>query len=294
LGGCGWLDDSVLAGDMEIIAGDVTDPESVRAAMTGVDTVLHLAALIAIPYSYQAPRSYLRTNAEGTLNVLLAARDAGVRRIVHTSTSEVYGTAQRVPIDEEHPLRAQSPYAASKIAGDKLAESFACSFDLPVVTVRPFNTFGPRQSSRAVLPTIITQCLAIQRGEADVIRLGSTTPTRDLNYVEDTAAGFLAAAVAGEGCHGATLNLGTGREVSVGDIAQSIAGIVGVNPRIETDARRVRPSGSEVERLIADANLARDVLGWAPSVGLEEGLRRTVAWFAERVDATARAHEYVV
>jgi nucleoside-diphosphate-sugar epimerase len=229
--------------------------------------------LIAIPYSYQAPYSYIHTNVEGTANVLQAMRECGVERMVHTSTSEVYGSAVYVPIDEKHLLQGQSPYSASKIGADKMAEAFYSSFDVPVVTVRPFNTFGPRQSARAVIPTIITQCLA---GES-VIRLGSLYPTRDLNYVGNTVDGFLRAALAPDVC-GKVINVGSGREISIGDLAALIASLVGVDVKIEQEDQRVRPSKSEVTRLLADNQLARELLQWEPAVSLEEGLLLTIEW----------------
>ena len=268
----GWLDGSPAAGGLDVVAGDISDADFVREVMRDCEVVLHLAALIAIPYSYHAPRAYLRTNAEGTLNVLQAARSLGVARVVHTSTSEVYGTAQRVPIGEDHPLQGQSPYSASKIAADKLAESFHLSFGLPVVTLRPFNTFGPRQSARAVIPTIISQ--GLQGGK---VGLGNLTPTRDLTYVSDTVEGFLCAGSA-EGLEGRTINLGTGREVSIGDLVTMIGDILGKRLECEVQDERVRPKGSEVERLLSDNTLARELMGWAPAVTLEEGLARTVEW----------------
>lgn len=271
----GWLDDSPAADDMEVIAGDVTDAEFVHGAVSGCDAVFHLAALIAIPYSYHAPRSYLRTNAEGTLNVLQAARDAETPRVVHTSTSEVYGTARFVPITEEHPLQGQSPYSASKIAADKLAEAFHLAYGLPVVTVRPFNTYGPRQSARAVIPTIITQGLA-----GETVRLGNLDPTRDLTFVSDTVAGFVAAGGA-EGVEGRTLNLGTGREVRIGDLVDMIGAVLGKTLVCETEEVRLRPAGSEVERLLSDPSAAAGALGWKAAVTLEEGLERTVAWIRD-------------
>jgi dTDP-glucose 4,6-dehydratase len=283
----GWLDQSPLKNDMEIVAGDITDGGSVSAAMQGRDVVFHLAALIAIPYSYSAPLSYVQTNIVGTLNVLEAARRLGTSRVIQTSTSEVYGTAQFVPISETHPLQGQSPYSASKIGADKLAESYFRSFDLPVVTVRPFNTYGPRQSARAVLPTIITQCLA-----GKTVRLGSLTPTRDLNFVSDTAAGFMACAAHPDAV-GRTLNIGSGREISVGDLAQLTASLIGADVRIECEDQRLRPPGSEVERLLADNRLAAEVVGWKPAVSLETGLQRTIDWF--RVNAGSyRADVYNV
>jgi len=272
LGTWGWLDPSPLKDQMEVMAGDVCDRDSTLRAMEGVDTVFHLAALIAIPYSYHAPASYLRTNVEGTLNVLQAAREHGVGCVVHTSTSEVYGTARYVPINETHPLQGQSPYSASKIAADKMVEAFHLSFDLPTVTVRPFNTFGPRQSARAVVPTIITQCLS-----GRPVRLGNLHPTRDLNYVADTVEGFVQAASVPEAI-GQTVNVGSGREISVRDLAAVIAGLTGRSLALESDVQRVRPAGSEVERLVADNGLARKLLGWEPRISLEDGLARTVEW----------------
>jgi dTDP-glucose 4,6-dehydratase len=277
LGLWGWLDHSPLKGRMEVIAGDICDRDSVAAAVAGAEVVFHLAALIAIPYSYAAPASYLRTNAEGALNVLGAARTLGGVKVVHTSTSEVYGSAQKTPIGEDHPLVGQSPYAASKIAADKLAESFHLSFGLPVVTVRPFNTFGPRQSARAIIPTIITQALADQP-----IRLGNLHPTRDLNYVENTVDGYLAAADS-DAAVGRTVNLGSGREISIGDLAALICRLLGKPALFTQDAQRMRPAGSEVERLLADNTLARELLGWRPRVGLEQGLEATIAWLRENL-----------
>ena len=278
LGTWGWLDQSPVCGDIEVVAGDICDRDSVRQAMQGVEIVFHLAALIAIPYSYHAPASYVCTNVEGTLNVLQVARGLGVRRIVHTSTSEVYGTARYVPIDEAHPLQAQSPYSASKIGADKLAEAFHLSFDLPVVTVRPFNTFGPRQSARAIIPTIITQCLT-----GENVRLGSLHPTRDLNYVSNIVEGFLLAASASAAV-GQTINLGSGREISIGELAQLIARLAGQPIAIESDEQRVRPDKSEIERLLADNTLARTLLGWEPVVSLEEGLKRTIEWMRQHLE----------
>jgi dTDP-glucose 4,6-dehydratase len=260
---------------MELVAGDICDRDSIRAAMQGVGVTFHLAALIAIPYSYRAPTSYLRTNIEGTLNILQAARDFGAERVIHTSTSEVYGTARYVPIDEAHPLQGQSPYSASKIGADKMAEAFHLSFGVPVVTVRPFNTFGPRQSARAVIPTIITQCLA-----GKPIRLGNLRPTRDMNFVANTVDGFLRAGAA-PAAVGRTINLGSGREISIGDLAQMIAQLTGHALAVELQEERLRPEGSEVERLLADNRLARDLLGWAPAVALEEGLARTIDWMRQ-------------
>ena len=272
LGSAGWLDESPVRKDIEVIAGDIADRDSAMLAIEGTEVVFHLASLIAIPYSYRAPASYIRTNVEGTLNVLQAARAAGVERVVHTSTSEVYGTAQYVPIDEKHPLRGQSPYSASKIGADKIAESFHLSFGVPLVTIRPFNTFGPRQSARAVIPTIITQCLT-----GSVVRLGNLQPTRDLNYVTDTADGFVKAAETPEAI-GLTINLGSSKEINIGDLARLIARLCDREITIESEEQRERPDNSEVERLLADNTLARTILGWEPSTTLEEGLKQTIAW----------------
>jgi NAD dependent epimerase/dehydratase len=273
LGSRGWLDRSPAAGEADVVAGDITDAESVAAAVAGCEVVFHLAALIAIPYSYRAPRSFIRANVEGTMNVLEAARQSGVARVLQTSTSEVYGTARQVPITEAHPLQGQSPYSASKIGADKIAEAYHLSFGVPVVIVRPFNTYGPRQSARAVIPTIITQVLAGQE-----VKLGALTPTRDLTFVTDTVAGFIAAASAPDAI-GRTMNLGTGREISIGDLAQLIASIAGKPLRLTQDTARVRPSGSEVERLLSDPSLAASLTGWQSEIPLEEGLRRTIEWF---------------
>jgi NAD dependent epimerase/dehydratase len=275
LGTWGWLDQSPVPGELEILAGDLTDRDSVKQAAKGCEVIFHLGALIAIPYSYQAPASYVRTNIEGTLNVLQAARELGVQRVIHTSTSEVYGTARYVPIDEAHPLQGQSPYSASKIGADKIAESFHLSFGLPVVTIRPFNTFGPRQSARAVIPTIITQLLTDQP-----VKLGNLHPTRDLNYVANTVEGFLLAATAPTAV-GQTINLGSGREISIGDLVQLIAKLMGKEVRVQQDANRLRPVDSEVERLLASNNLAGQLLGWTPSVSLEDGLLETIAWLSQ-------------
>lgn len=279
LGKWGWLDHSPLVNEMEVLAGDISDRDSVRAAVQGREIVFHLAALIGIPYSYHAPESYVRTNIMGTLNVLQATREYNVERLLHTSTSEAYGTARSVPISESHPLQGQSPYSATKIGADKMAESFHLSFGLPVVTLRPFNTFGPRQSARAVIPTIITQLLT-----GPTVRLGNLSPTRDLNYVANTVDGFLAAAQAAPVAIGKTFNLGAGREISIGDLAKLIARLMGRPLEIEDEAGRVRVSGSEVERLIADPSLARELLGWKPRVNLEDGLEQTVTWIQEHLD----------
>jgi len=276
----GWLESMNKEGDdnIEIFMGDIRDPYGVRKAMEGCEAVLHLAALIGIPYSYHSPDSYVDTNIKGTLNVLQAARDLGVKRVIHTSTSEVYGTPQTVPIREDHPLQGQSPYSATKIGADQLALSFYHSFGLPVTILRPFNTYGPRQSARAVIPTIITQIL---KGKRE-IQLGSIHPTRDLVFVEDTVDGFLKALEASN-IAGEVIQLGTGHEISIGDLANLIAELMEVKIRIREDAQRVRPKGSEVERLVADASKAKKLLGWEPKYagreGLKKGLLKTIEWF---------------
>lgn len=278
LGSWGWLDQSPVRSDIEVVAGDVSDRDSVRQALQGRDIVFHLAALIAIPYSYHAPESYVRTNINGTLNVLQTSRDLGLERVVHTSTSEVYGTALYAPINEKHPLQGQSPYSATKIGADKLVEAFHRSFKVPVVTVRPFNTFGPRQSARAVIPAIITQCLA-----GDTVKLGNLTPTRDLNYVANTVDGFMQAAMIPEAI-GQTINLGSGREISIGDLAQLIAELVGKPIDIVNQEKRMRPEQSEVDRLLADNSLAQELLGWQPKVSLEQGLAKTIEWLQQNLE----------
>jgi NAD dependent epimerase/dehydratase len=287
LGKRGWLDHSALAGDMEILPGDITDSDSVRAGVKGRDIVFHLGALIAIPYSYQAPRSYVRANVEGTLNVLQAALDEGAQRVLHTSTSEVYGTALFVPITEEHPLQGQSPYSASKIGADKMAEAFAASFELEVVTVRPFNTFGPRQSMRAVIPTIISQ---VMRGND--VRLGAVSPTRDLNFVQNTVEGFCAAALSPSAVS-QIINFGSGREISVGDLALLIGKMMGKDVNIICEQERLRPSKSEVERLLACNKKAKALLDWESRVSLEEGLEQTIAWVQQNAEHY-QAKGYVV
>ena len=270
--GIGWLQDSPWMEKIRIVRGDLTDADSVAGAVEGMHTVFHLGALIAIPYSYSAPSSYVQTNVVGTLNVLQAARRHNVARVVHTSTSEVYGTARYVPMDEKHPLQGQSPYSATKIGADKLVESFHLSFDLPAVTVRPFNTYGPRQSARAVIPTIITQALS---GRS--LKLGHLHPLRDFNYVEDTVTGFLRAAET-EAAIGRTINLGSGREISIGDLVQLISELMNREIEILGDDQRTRPQASEVDRLQADARLAQELLGWHPEVPIKTGLGRTIAW----------------
>ena len=263
---------------LEVIAGDLRDLAALKTAMQGACRVFHLGALIAIPYSYVHPAEVVETNVIGTLNVLLAGRELGVERILHTSTSEVYGTALRVPIDETHPLQGQSPYSASKIGADKLAESFYRAFDLPVVTLRPFNTYGPRQSARAIIPTIISQALTQEK-----VYLGNLESRRDLTYVSDTVDGFLKAAEI-LGLEGETFNLGTGREVSVSELAQIIISLVGRPVEIVVDSARLRPEKSEVQRLLSDNRLAKERLGWQPVVDLSEGLQITVAWVAAHID----------
>lgn len=274
-GDAGWLDRSTLRDQVEIKRGDLADRDSVFDAAKEQDIVLHLGALIAIPYSYLAPESYVRTNMFGTLNVLQAVRELGVGRMVHTSTSEVYGSAQTIPMTEAHPLVGQSPYSATKIAADKLAESYHRSFGTPVVTLRPFNTFGPRQSARAVIPAIAVQVLA-----GRPVQLGDTRPTRDFVYVDDTVDGFLRAAIT-PGVEGETIHTGGGREVTIGDLPAMIGAAAGMPVQVVADPARLRPAASEVERLIADASRARARLGWAPRVSVEEGLARTVAFIRE-------------
>ncbi len=278
LGHFGWLDDKSLRSNprLEIVTGDIRDPHFMESFLESQQVVFHLASLIAIPFSYRSPDSYVDTNVRGALNVLQAARKAGVDRFVHTSTSETYGTAQYVPIDEKHPESAQSPYAATKIAADQLAMSFKRSFDLPVVTVRPFNAFGPRQSARAIIPTVITQLLA---GKEE-IQLGALTPTRDFTYVTDTAAGFIAAATA-DNVIGETINLGSGREIAIGELVDTIAKLMNKSVSIVTDQQRIRPEASEVDRLLCDASKAQKLLGWEPTLTLKEGLQKTIDWFAE-------------
>ena len=276
----GWLDSCSpdVVGRFEVFAGDIRDPHGVRAAMQGCDVAFHLAALIAIPYSYHSPDTYVDTNVKGTLNVVQAARELGVKKVVHTSTSEVYGTAQFVPISEEHPLQGQSPYSASKIGADQIAMSFYNSFDTPIATIRPFNTYGPRQSARAIIPTVIAQ---IANGKRK-IKLGALHPTRDFNFVMDTVRGFVAIAES-EKSVGEVINVGSNFEISIGDTVKMIAEVMGVEVEIETDQVRLRPEKSEVDRLWADNNKAKILTGWEPAYGGKEGFKRgiaeTVAWF---------------
>lgn len=279
---------SEIRNSLEVVLGDVRDPQFIRSHVRGCDVIFHLAALIGIPYSYEASESYVDTNLRGTLNILQAAREVQAGRTVITSTSEVYGTARYTPIDEAHPLQAQSPYSASKIAADKLAESYHLSFELPVVTVRPFNTYGPRQSSRAVIPTIVSQLLA----GAETLQLGSVDPVRDLLYVADTVRGFLAAGMA-EQAVGEVINLGTGQGISIADLARVIMGVVGREVPIVHDAERVRPEASEVRLLVAKYELARKILGWEPRVTLTEGLQKVAEYIGSNISAY-RVGSYVV
>ena len=269
----GWLESSPVYKELEVVAGDIRDYDSVLAASEGCDTVFHLAALIGIPYSYVSPQAYIRTNVDGTYNVLQACRTLQTPNILVTSTSETYGTAQYVPIDENHPAVGQSPYSATKIAADQLAISYHRSFGLPVKIVRPFNTYGPRQSARAIIPTVITQILAGKRE----LSLGNLAPTRDLTFARDTAAGFLAIAKH-DGLHGDPVNIGMGWEISIGDLVQKIASLMGVEVSTASAAERQRVAASEVERLLADASKLRNATGWAPEYDLEHGLRETIAW----------------
>ncbi len=276
----GWLDHCAddVRGQFEVTLGEIRDPHSVKVAMKGCDTVMHLAALIAIPFSYNSPGTYVETNVMGTLNVLQAARELNVSRVVHTSTSEVYGTAEFVPITEQHPLKGQSPYSATKIAADQLAYSFYSSFELPVITIRPFNTYGPRQSARAVIPTIITQ---IANGQHS-IKLGSLSPTRDFSYVKDTVAGFVSALNCVGGL-GEVINIGSNFEISIGDTAKLISECMGARTQFISDEQRLRPQNSEVERLWADNTRAKELLDWNPSYGGIEGFKRglleSIEWF---------------
>jgi UDP-glucose 4-epimerase len=293
-GSWGWLDTvpDDVRDQIEVVSGDVRDAGSMRSFLTDIDVVCHLAALIAIPYSYLAPASYLDTNAGGTLNVLEAARALGVGRVIHTSTSEVYGTARTVPISEEHPLQAQSPYSASKVAADKLAESYHLSFELPVVTVRPFNTYGPRQSARAVIPTVISQIAAGARE----ISLGSLDPTRDFNFVADTAEAFVSVVRAdADDVVGRVFNAGSGHEISIGDTVSLIGEVMGVEVEPILDPARVRPAGSEVQRLVCDSSALHAATSWKPAHSLEEGLRTTAEWFVDPANlARYRTDRYAV
>jgi dTDP-glucose 4,6-dehydratase len=277
----GWLEvtDPEISQEIEVFRGDLGNPEAVTGAMAGREVVFHLGALIPIPYSYRHPREFVTANVEGTLNVLEAARREEPARILHTSTSEVYGTAQTVPIDEEHPLHPQSPYAASKVGADQIALSFQRSFGTPVVVARPFNTYGPHQSARAVIPTIVTQALA-----RDVVELGATDPTRDFLFVEDTVSGMMRCAEA-EGVEGEVINLGTGFEISIGELAERVLRQLGKELPVTLDRDRLRPADSEVERLVAGTAKAKGLLGWEPEVDLDEGLRRTIEWLTGSLGA---------
>lgn len=274
----GWLDScsSDVTGKFEIFSGDIRDPHGVRKAMEGCEIVMHLAALIAIPYSYHSPDTYVDTNVKGTLNVMQAARELNVEKVVHTSTSEVYGTARFVPITEEHPLQGQSPYSATKIGADQLAMSFHCAFNTPVATIRPFNTYGPRQSARAVIPTVIAQIAAGHRR----IKLGALHPTRDFNYVLDTVKGFIAVAES-EQTVGEVINCGSNYEISIGDTVKLIAQLMGADIEIETDGIRLRPEKSEVERLWCDNTKIERLTGFKPAVTLRQGLEKTIEWFTD-------------
>ncbi|GAB3250463.1 GDP-mannose 4,6-dehydratase [Kineosporia babensis] len=293
-GSYGWLDTlpQDVMDNVEVVLGDVRDPGCVEPFLADVSTVYHLAALIAIPYSYTAPRSYVETNVLGTMNVLDAARRQGTQRVVHTSTSETYGTARSVPISEDHPLQAQSPYAASKLAADKLAESYYLSFETPVVTLRPFNTYGPRQSNRAVIPTVVAQLAAGRK----TIDLGAITPTRDFQFVKDTAAAFVTVGTAAaETVLGQVFNAGTGGEISVGDLVRTVGRIMDVDVEVRLDPNRVRPEGSEVQRLVADPSRLTAATGWSAQTDLEKGLAQTIDWFRDPANlARYRTSGYVI
>ena len=267
-----------IRNELEVVAGDLKDFGAVRDAVKDTEIVFHLGALIAIPYSYINPGDVVQTNVIGSLNILNASKEYGVEKVIHTSTSEVYGTAQYVPIDEKHPLQAQSPYAASKIGADKLAESFHLSYDLPVTIIRPFNTYGPRQSARAVIPTIIMQALS-----KDEVRLGAMHPTRDFTYIEDTVEGFIKIAESPKSV-GEVINIGSGQEISIGDLADKIVSLIDRDVEVLFDATRIRPEKSEVNRLLADNSKARELLQWEPKISLDEGLRKTIEWISEHIN----------
>ncbi|UCC44428.1 MAG: SDR family NAD(P)-dependent oxidoreductase [Candidatus Zixiibacteriota bacterium] len=291
-GRSGWLDSSPpeLAGSMEILAGDIRDPHAMVELTAGIDVVFHLASLVAIPFSYLSPDNYVKTNVIGTLNMLQAARTNGVKKFVHTSTSEIYGSAGHVPMDESHPQNAHSPYAATKIAADQLALSYLRSFSLPVTVVRPFNTYGPRQSARAIIPTIISQ---IASGAAS-IRLGNLDPTRDFTYVSDVVVGFIAAAERPD-LEGEVIHLGSGSEISIGELVSRIAALMKSEVEIVSDARRMRPQSSEVDRLVCDNSKAARLLEWSPKVEFEKGLRRTIQWVQDNLDHPGyRPDRYVI
>ncbi len=267
-----------ILNQIEIIPGDLKDADVIDRAVKGCDTVFHLGALVGIPYSYQNPREVIETNILGTFNIFIASRDHGVRRIISTSTSEVYGSAQYVPIDEKHPLQGQSPYSASKIGADKLAESFYAAYNLPIVTIRPFNCYGPRQSARAIIPTLLTQALA-----SSEIKLGNTEARRDFTFVSDTVAGFIAAASSPVAI-GKVINVGSGKDISIGELADLILKTTGSPAKLVIDKERLRPSKSEVNRLLADNRLAKEILGWEPKVSLEDGIRKTMEWLSNNLD----------
>lgn len=277
IGLLGLLQQEILK-EIEVIAGDLRDFNAVSQLASGMKFIFHLGALISIPYSYAHPREVIETNIIGTLNILVAGRDQGVGKIIHTSTSEVYGTAQYVPIDSNHPLQAQSPYAASKIGADKVAESFYRSFNLPIAIIRPFNTYGPRQSARAVIPTIITQALTQRQ-----VRLGILDSTRDFTYVKDIVEGFIKVAESPKTI-GEEVNIGSGTEISIGELTQRIISLLGNNAKIVVDPQRIRPPKSEVRRLCTDISKAKDMTGWAPRTSLDEGLKETIKWFSENID----------
>ena|ERR1700722_12939026 len=288
-GNWGWLETHHRQPppNLKVVPGDIADPFLIRETLDDCEVVFHLAALIAIPYSYHAPASYFQTNVTGTLNLAEAARKTGVKRFVHTSTSEVYGTARYTPVDEEHPLQGQSPYSASKIAADKLIESFVCSYGLPAVTVRPFNTYGPRQSARAVIPSIIAQAL-----HGNSVQLGSLDTIRDMTFISDTVEGFIRAAEA-DNVAGQVINLGTGEAVSIRELAQTIFKLLDVAPTIITDLERMRPAASEVQRLISNNGKAEKLLGWRPTISLQEGLKQTIEWIQNHAELY-RPEEYTV
>ncbi|MCL6589528.1 MAG: NAD-dependent 4,6-dehydratase LegB [Firmicutes bacterium] len=275
----GWLEKSPYQDRIEVHTGDIRDYDSVKSALQGVQVVFHLAALIGIPYSYVSPLAYIKTNIEGVYNILQAARELGVEKVIHTSTSEVYGTARFAPISEEHPLQPQSPYSASKIGADNLALSFHYSFKAPVVIARPFNTYGPRQSARAIIPTIITQILNGERR----IKLGNLSPTRDLNFIQDTVKGFIQIAECDQ-LTGTVVNIGSGQEISIGDLAGMIAKLMGVELEICQEERRVRPENSEVQRLLCDNTKIRKYTGWQPEHSLESGLLKTIDWLKSNLN----------
>lgn len=285
----GWLENSPLKKEIEIVSGDIRSFDSVKEAAKGVKIIFHLAALIGIPYSYHSPDSYVDTNIKGTLNVLQAARELGVRKVIHTSTSEIYGTAKFIPISEEHPINPQSPYAATKSAADVLALSFCNSFSLPVTVIRPFNTYGPRQSARAIIPTIITQILSGKKK----MEIGSLSPTRDFTYVMDTVRGFIKAAQSSNSIN-EVINLGSSFEISVKDLIKLILDITGVKVKVISSDKRKRPLQSEVQRLCADTQKARKLLDWSPDYKLEQGLKETVEWFKSQKDLCYKANIYNV